>query len=112
MNELIRQDGFINATLLCKKGGKRFAKWNENKSTKIFLSKLQEHLSTPIDELVIIKQGGNNQTQGTWIHPIIATNLAQWISPEFSIKTSQWIEEWKQYKNRPPGCYRRTHNNR
>jgi hypothetical protein len=56
-------------------------------------------LDTPQDVLIQIRQGGLSTEQGTWVHPQIATNIANWISVEFSVNMSQWIEEWKNTSN-------------
>ena len=99
MDSLIRDDGYINATMLCKAGGKLFGHYKTTKRTNTYLEALSLHLKIPIKELVLSKQGGNNKyEQGTWIHPYIATHLGQWISADFSIKVSIWIDEWKKTK--------------
>ena len=92
----IREDGYINATALCKNGGKLFADYNRNKKTHAFLEALNDILRIPIDNLIESKSG---KYGGTFVHPMIATNLAQWISPEFSVKVTLWIEEWKKLNN-------------
>ena len=39
-----------------------------------------------------IKKGNTNKySQGTWIHPDLAIQLAQWISPKFALQVSKWI---------------------
>ena len=94
-NKLIREeDGYINATKL---GKKKISEWKERKSTKKLLLFCEKYTNICINNLLIIKIGGNHS--GTWIHPILACNLAQWISSEFSVKVSLWIEEWKKINN-------------
>jgi hypothetical protein len=51
-------------------------------------------LQKNLDELLINKKGGRKDNH-TWIHPRLATHLAQWISSDFAVKVSGWIEEWK-----------------
>lgn len=98
MNDLIRDDGYVNITKLCQQGKKQYKHWNENKSTKKFLITLSNKLNIPQDTLIYSIMNGNNKLRGTWGHPMVATNIAQWISVEFSIGVSIWIEEWKQTK--------------
>ena len=88
----IREDGYINARQLCKNGGKKWNNYYRNKKTQEYLEALSKLLEIPEIELIesIIGHYG-----GTFVHPMIATNLAQWISPEFSVKVTLWIEEWK-----------------
>jgi len=41
-----------------------------------------------------VKKGNSNKfAQGSWIHPDLATNLAQWISPTFGVQVSRWVRE-------------------
>lgn len=96
---LIRDDGYVYATKMCRDTGTKIANWNARLTTKQFLTDLSKQLNIPIKELVEIKKGGNDKTaQGTWVHPIVATNIAQWISPLFSVKVSMWIEDWRKQK--------------
>lgn len=99
MDKLVREDGYINATYLCKKGNKHFNHWYSLVLTKKLINFCEDYLQVTKNYLLDIKKGGKNTEQGSWIHPILATNLAQWISHEFAIKVSLWIEEWKQLKN-------------
>lgn len=87
------KDGYINATALCKAGGKKFNDWYRLESSKSYLCFVEEYTQIPKDKLAEINKG---KYGGSWIHPIIATNIAQWISSEFAFKVSIWIEEWKQ----------------
>ena len=96
---LIREDGFLNATAMCKVGKKEFKHWNSLISTKKIIKSLGDMLKVPSSQLIDVKKGCTSKyQQGSWIHPLLGTNLAQWISIEFSIKVSKWIEEWKNIK--------------
>lgn len=90
-------DGFINATQLCKAGGKKFNHWSSLESTKKLIEALkqdQEHVTgIPATNFMEIIQGGEAKLQGSWIHQDLAIHLAMWISPEFSIQVSKWIRE-------------------
>jgi hypothetical protein len=93
-----REDGYINATALCKIGGKLFGHWKPLSTTKRIIQILSEDTGIPIARLMDVKKGGNGKyLQGSWIHPRLAVNLAQWISTSFSLEVSQWIDEWKEY---------------
>ena len=97
-SQLFRKDGYINATHLCTSGGKLFGHWKSLQSTTKQIYDISKELNIPIDKLIEIKKGGNIKivTQGTWIHPRLATLLAQWISPSFNLQVSKWIEDWTQ----------------
>ena len=98
---LAREDGFINATAMCKAGGKLFGNWHKSEPTKELIKALQNKINTDIhfeyrgkSELIEIKKGGNDKnTQGSWIHPDLAVHLAMWISPTFGIQVSGWVRE-------------------
>jgi hypothetical protein len=96
-NQIIQfreSDNYINATQLCKAGGKNFGHWNTLDSTKELISVLASEIGIPISQLIDSKKGNsNNFEQGTWIHPDLAIQLSQWLSPKFAIQVSLWIRE-------------------
>ena len=99
------EDGYINATQLCKAGKKFFKDWKRLESTKELLQALESETRNSaaqlIDnisngrnlplKLIDVKVGGNHS--GSWIHPDLAVQLAQWISPVFALQVSRWIRE-------------------
>jgi hypothetical protein len=93
-------DGYINATAMCRAAGREFKHYNENKTTKAFLSELSSEVGIPTSELVQALSGGNPALQGTWVHPQVAIHLAQWLSPQFAVKVSQWVYDWLSGKGR------------
>jgi len=96
-------DNYINATQLCKAGGKKFNDWFRLDSTKELILELEKSNKSPdtgnpasatsIQKIYIEKNvGGNDKNnQNTWIDPDLAIQLAQWISPQFAIQVSKWI---------------------
>jgi hypothetical protein len=92
----VRSDGMINATALCKAGGKLYAHWKENESTKQLITAFETSLRIPIKDLIISIQGGNPKLQGTWVHRKVAYHLAQWISPCFAVQVSNWLDELRE----------------
>jgi len=92
--QVIRQrtsDRYFDATAMCKIGGKLIGHWSSLQSTTDYLSVLSTVIGIPITELVVVRQGGDHNMQGTWIHPRAAMRLAQWISPEFSVLVDGWV---------------------
>ena len=96
------EDGYINATQLCKAGKKFFKDWKRLESTKELIQALEndikkntlDNISNGQDhplKLIDVKVGGNHS--GSWIHPDLAVQLAQWISPVFALQVSRWIRE-------------------
>lgn len=103
-----KEDGFIDATSLCKAGGKEFKNWYRLDSTKELIKEFEiqqkieyekiysdkKSVAQKIPTKVIdIIQGGSAKLQGSWIHPDLAVQIAQWISPAFAIKVSKWTRE-------------------
>ena len=88
-------DGYINATLLCKKGGKQFGDYYRLGQTKAFLKELSLEKGIPVSILVqVIRGRGDTIAQGTWVHPQVAVNLGQWLSPIFAVQVTKWVFDW------------------
>jgi hypothetical protein len=87
----IRSDGMINATSLCKAGGKRIEHYKENLQTKAYLEELSSVTGIPVIELFNPIIGG--KYPGTWVHRKVGYHLAQWISPKFAVKVSSILDE-------------------
>ena len=89
------RDGYINATAMCKAAGKLFADYGRLNQTQSFLEELSLDMGIPISKLVQVIQGrGDKITQGTWVHPRVAINLAQWLSPKFAVMVTDWVFDW------------------
>lgn len=104
-NQLISQrieDGYVNATAMCKAAGKTWSHYYELITTKSFINELSSALGIPVDGLIQSIVGGVPQLQGTWVHPQIAINLGQWLSPKFAVLVSKWISEWMSGKLKAP----------
>lgn len=85
-------DGWINATSIAKKFGKRPSKWLELSSTRLYIKKLASMLAVPTDAhktdialVKTVKGGKEKDKQGTWLHPKLAVKFARWLSVEFEI---------------------------
>ena len=76
--------GYVNATQMCHANNKSWGHYKERKSTKAYWTALSNDIGFPISSLVI-EVDGYGSSQGTWIHPEIAIDLAQWVSVEFRI---------------------------
>ncbi|WP_426050356.1 KilA-N domain-containing protein [Brevundimonas sp. SL161] len=95
--EIIAQrerDGYINATAMCKAAGKLFGDYQRLKTTVEFMAELSGSMGIPIDGLVSSITTGQNELRGSWVHPQVATHLAQWASPRFAVLVSKWVLEW------------------
>jgi hypothetical protein len=115
------EDGYINATQLCKAGGKEFKSWYRNDKIKEFLEELslktkiniysqketENNLKIDTDEslssvknftddkkyLIDIKINCDNENRCTWVHPRVAIHIAQWVSPKFAVIVTGWIHK-------------------
>jgi hypothetical protein len=87
-------DCYINATMLCKAGNKNFFDWYRLSSTKSLLDIISQDVGIPVIDLVDSKKGNSSQySQGSWVHPDLAVQLAQWISPEFLVRVCRWVRQ-------------------
>lgn len=93
MIKLDNENMLVNATAMCKSANKLWANYYITRRTKSFLHELSLSIKKTKDELIISQIGGNHS--GTWVHPMIATDLACWCSPAFGVKVTLWIEEAK-----------------
>lgn len=83
----------VNATEMAKAFGKLPKDWLSNKSTSELISTLSAVRGIPLTELVIVKQGGSPEGQGTWMHEDVALEFARWLSPAFAIWCNDRIKE-------------------
>jgi KilA-N domain len=84
------EDGYINATQLCKAGRKEYSSWFRNTKTFDFLNELETVLQICRTEILKINNGGIDQH--TWVHPRVAIHIAQWVSPKFAVLVTGWIQ--------------------
>ena len=89
------EDGFINATYMCKQFNKRFAKINENHAWQSYFQAFNEEYyarpkmggqeKTPMYQLnkgFSVKQ---NELRGTYVDPRLINYIAIWASPTYAI---------------------------
>ena len=93
MNIPMRDDGYINVTLLCKASGKDIREWKKNKLSKELLNNLSSMMGIPIIDILKSNKGGDLKLQGTFAHPDIAIQIAQWCNSSFALQVSRWTRE-------------------
>ena len=89
-----KDNGYINATALCKACDRKIATYLRAETTKEFLNALSFEVQICTTDLVITRKSGSCKFQGTWVHPYVAINLAQWASPKFAVAVSKWVFDW------------------
>lgn len=95
--EIIAQrakDGYINATAMCQAAGRKLNDYTRLAATSAFIAELAGSTGIPADLLISTITTGPNEHRGTWVHPQVATHLAQWASPRFAVLVSKWVVEW------------------
>ena len=83
-------DGYVNATAMCKVGGREWFTYARSERTQAYIAALAAVPQFCGTALVQSIQGGTPDLQGTWIHPRLAIDLARWISPAFAV----WMDGW------------------
>lgn len=86
-----RDDGYLNATEMCKVGKKKYNDYDRLNQTKEYLEALNRSTGIPADLLIEKIITGPNDNRGTWVHPRVAIHLAQWVSPQFAVQVTDWV---------------------
>lgn len=87
-------DGYVNATALCQAAGKKINDYYRLKSTTEYMDALSSETGIPVSALNQVFRGGIPELQGTWVHPYVATHLAQWADAKVAVKVNIWVTEW------------------
>lgn len=91
---MIREDGMVNVTQLCKAAGKQFSHYARNEQSIAFIDALRSDMRYRSAQLTIVKQGNSSKfAQGTWCHRLIAIDCARWLHPSFAVQIIKWTEE-------------------
>lgn len=89
-----KEDGYINAGKLCSACGKQFNHWLINKRSKLFLNELKQLFAeSGIHDIELYTTGNEKFKTGTYVHPLVAINVAQWASTKFEARIISWIYE-------------------
>ncbi|WP_445672708.1 KilA-N domain-containing protein [Pseudomonas inefficax] len=80
-------DGWINATDVAKRFGKRPTKWLELPSTKSYMAALIRHLSVDVrnSDFKLVEASRVRGKAGTWLHPKLAVAFARWLDDDFAV---------------------------
>lgn len=86
-------DGWLHATKIAERFGKKPAHWLELDSTKEYIRKLSARMAESnvgkSDISLVVTRRGNSKASGTWLHPKLAVKFARWLSVDFEI----WCDE-------------------
>jgi hypothetical protein len=93
MPVLFQTDAFINATAIAKQFNKLPKDYLKSKRTQDYIESIRRILLTEENQLVIVKQGGSPEEQGTWFHPKLAIDFARWLDSDFAVWCDLQIEK-------------------
>ncbi|MCG7598867.1 KilA-N domain-containing protein [Halomonas sp. McH1-25] len=83
-------DGWINATEIAKRYGKRLDRWLRTDETQEYIAALARHLNTPEKGDLIRTQRGRGG--GTWLHPKLGVAFTRWIDVDFGVWADMQID--------------------
>ena len=117
----MKDSGYVNATKLCKDGGKRFYDWKRLDHTKELVAALESesghqafgntqqnnltledrvaHIPVSQSQAFYFDKGDNTSEvgrllSGTYCHPLLIPHIACWISATFALKVSQIVNDY------------------
>ncbi|SEJ43828.1 KilA-N domain-containing protein [Azotobacter beijerinckii] len=98
-------EGWLHATEIAERFGKKSAHWLELDSTKEYIRKLSERMAVSnvgkSDITLVITRRGNSKASGTWLHPKLAVKFARWLSVDFEIWCDEQIDALLRGDGRP-----------
>lgn len=80
-------DGWINATEVAARYGKKPVKWLELASTKNYMAALSRHLGFDVrnSDFKMVETSRVRGRAGTWLHPKLAVAFARWLDDDFAV---------------------------
>ncbi|OAI84873.1 KilA-N domain-containing protein [Pseudomonas putida] len=76
-------EGWINATDVAKRFGKRPGDWLKQEETKQYMGALAEALNCEPRSLLETRRG--RYQSGTWLHPKLGVAFARWLDLKFAV---------------------------
>ena len=84
-------DDFVDATTWCQRFGEEWYQFNRMTSTEKFVKALCEKLDLRKKQVIETKRGKDSRT---YVHPLVAIELARWLSPEFSVEVNEIFRKY------------------
>jgi len=78
-------EGWINATDVAKRFGKRPVDWLKQDETREYLAALADALTCDPGSLVETSRARVDRGGGTWLHPKLAVAFARWLDLKFAV---------------------------
>lgn len=83
----------VNATQMAKPFGQKPNFWLKTQQSKDLLKAMTVVRKINTADLVVVRNGGIPELQGTWLHEDVALLFAQWLSPEFYIACNDKLKD-------------------
>lgn len=106
------KDAYFNATALLKQWNERnqtkkiLAEYLSNKSTKEFISTIEERETFNIGKSPYLSCRGKNG--GTWMSPMLFVDFAMWLSPSFKYDVIKFVfDQMIRYRDEAGEAYKR-----
>ena len=88
-------DDYINATAWCQKFGEEWKRFQDLESTKKYIKATCQKLKVAKNVLVETSRAkGSGRASRTYVHPLVAIELARWLSPEFSVEVNEIFRKY------------------
>ncbi|MEB0149945.1 KilA-N domain-containing protein [Pseudomonas sp. CCC2.2] len=104
-------EGWLHATEIAERFGKKPGHWLELDSTKEYIERLAERMAKSNigkSDITLVKtRRGNTATSGTWLHPKLAVKFARWLSVDFEIWCDEQIDALVRGESKPWASARR-----
>lgn len=95
---LMKSNGYFNASRICDVDQKQMKNWIKNNASKKVLKDIAIATKIPVPMLTIQICGGNFiPIRGTYVHPLVAENVAYWCGFETYTMTQTLINDYKLY---------------
>lgn len=85
-----KSDGYFNAREICKIVEKRWDNFWARPRTKELQEMIAKDQKLPLESIVQVTHGAGGET---WIHPLLAVELAHYGSTEFAYQVNKWAHD-------------------
>jgi hypothetical protein len=82
---VMKENGYINATRLCKDGHKTFQFWLQKQESKDLVAALSKHLG--ISKLIVSIK--DQEYRGVYVHPSLIVNIINWVSADYAFRLAK-----------------------
>lgn len=92
----LSSDGWLHATKIAERFGRKPSHWLDLDSTKEYIARLSARMAKSnagkSGITLVSTRRGNSITSGTWLHPKLAVKFACWLSVDFEIWANEQID--------------------